>query len=146
MKTVREVMTTAPKVVDESDTIASIAEILAQDDIGGVLVCNDEHRLQGMVTDRDIATQVVARGKDPKMTTARDILDGSDIVTIGADDSLDAAVETMRKHAVRRLPVIEGTDLVGIISQADLAIHATGRTVGQMVEDISRAPDNTGKG
>lgn len=146
MTTVREIMTTAPKVVDETETISRIAEILAQNDIGGVIVCNDDRRLQGMVTDRDITTQVVAVNKDPNSTTARDILDGSEMVTVGADDSLDIAVETMKKHAVRRLPVIDGTDLVGIVSQADLATHASGGDVGAMVEEISEAPDNTGKG
>ena len=146
MTTVREIMTGSPEVVDETETISRIAEILAEKDIGGVIVWNDDHRLQGMVTDRDITTQVVAARKDPDSTTARDILDGSEMVTVGADDSLDVAVATMKRHAVRRLPVLDGTDLVGIVSQADLAIHAGGDSVGEMVEKISEAPDNTGQG
>jgi len=146
MTTVRDIMTESPEVVDETETISRIAEILAENDIGGVIVWSDDHRLRGMVTDRDITTQVVAAKKDPNTTTARDILAGSEMVTVGADDSLDVAVEKMTRHAVRRLPVIDGTDLVGIVSQADLAIHAGGDSVGQMVEQISEAPDNTGQG
>jgi CBS domain-containing protein len=146
MTTVRDIMTESPEVVDETETISRIAEILAENDIGGVIVWSDDHRLRGMVTDRDITTQVVAAKKDPNTTTARDILAGSEVVTVGADDSLDVAVEKMTRHAVRRLPVIDGTDLVGIVSQADLAIHAGGDSVGQMVEQISEAPDNTGQG
>jgi len=146
MTTVREIMTESPEVVRETATISRIAEILAEKDIGGVIVCDEDRRLRGMVTDRDITTQVVAARRDPNSTTAREILDDTEMVTVGADDSVDFAVATMKRHAVRRLPVIDGTDLVGIVSQADLAIHAGGDSVGDMVEKISEAPDNTGRG
>ena len=146
MTKVREIMTESPRVADIGDTIRDIARMLNDDDIGGVIVCNEDHRLQGMVTDRDIATQVVAAGLDPETTTAGDLVNGSEMVTIGADDDLKDAITTMRDHAVRRLPVVDGTELVGIVSQADLAKHAPESLVGAMVDEISAAPDNTGKG
>lgn len=146
MTKVREIMTESPRVADIGDTIRDIARMLNDDDIGGVIVCNEDHRLQGMVTDRDIATQVVAAGLDPETTTAGDLVNGSEMVTIGADDDLKDAITTMRDHAVRRLPVVDGTELVGIVSQADLAKHAPESLVGAMVDEISTAPDNTGKG
>lgn len=146
MTKVREIMTESPRVADAGDSIRRIAQMLQTDDIGGVIVCNDDHRLQGMVTDRDIATQVVAAGLDPETTTAADLLDGAEMITIGADDDLKDAIVTMRDNAVRRLPVIDGRELVGIVSQADLAKHAPESLVGAMVDEISAAPDNTGRG
>jgi CBS domain-containing protein len=143
---VREIMTEATRVVGPEESVRRIAEILASDEIGSVIVCNDDRRLQGLVTDRDIATQVVARGLDPDTTVASDLLDRSEVITVGADDTVDLAIETMQEHAVRRLPVVDGHDLVGIVSQGDLAIHAAAAPVGGMVEAISQAPDNTGRG
>lgn len=146
MTTVREIMTESPRVADLGDTIRDIAQMLEQDDIGGVIVCGEDHRLQGMVTDRDIATQVVAAGLNPETTTAGDLVNGAEMITIGADDDLKEAITAMREHAVRRLPVIDGTELVGIVSQADLAKHAPESLIGSMVDEISTAPDNTGQG
>ena len=65
---------------------------------------------------------------------------GTEVVTIGADDTLDVALQTMKKHKVRRLPVIDGTDLVGMISQGDLATNMPEAKVGDLVEVISAAP------
>ena len=61
-------------------------------------------------------------------------------MTIGADDSVDEALQTMKEHKVRRLPVIDGHDLVGIVSQADLAKAIDEEKVGDLVEAISAAP------
>lgn len=143
---VRDIMTEVPRVVDAGESVRRVAEFLDEHQIGCVVVC-DEDRLQGLITDRDIAIQVVARGKDPASTTARDLLDPGNVVFIGVDDTLEAAMETMKRHAVRRLPVVdESRDLVGIISQGDLARHADAAAVGDLLEAISTAPDNTGRG
>ena len=61
-------------------------------------------------------------------------------MTIGADDSVGEALRTMKEHKVRRLPVIDGHDLVGIVSQADLATNIRGRETGDLIEAISAAP------
>jgi len=140
---VREIMTGSPVVVRNGDSIRDIAQVLGDADIGGVIVCNED-RLQGMVTDRDIAIQVVAAGLDPESITAGDLLNGSNVKTIGADDDVKDAMAAMKEHAVRRLPVLEGRELVGIVSQADLAKHVPESLVGGMVDEISTAPSNTG--
>ena len=93
-----------------------------------------------MITDRDIAVKVVAKGKDPKKTKARDVADQPEVVTIGADDSIDEALRTMKDKKVRRLPVIDGRQVVGIISQGDLATNLPEDKVGDLVEAISAAP------
>jgi CBS domain-containing protein len=132
--------------VSVDDSIEEIAGILREADIGGVIVTDEDESPRGMVTDRDIATQVVAAGLDPASTTAGDLLNGADVITVGADEDLKLAIALMRDHAVRRLPVVDGRRLVGIVSQADIAKHAPESLVGGMVDEISTAPDNTGRG
>jgi CBS domain-containing protein len=92
-----------------------------------------------MLTDRDIVVKVLAAGKDPANMAAGDMGEGKP-VTIGADDSVDEALRTMIDHKVRRLPVIDGHDLIGIVSQADLATNLDEEKVGDLVEAISAAP------
>jgi CBS domain-containing protein len=138
-KTAREVMTVGVECVGESETIVDAAKKMADLGVGGLPICGDDNRLKGMLTDRDIAMKVLAHGKDPDSTTAGELGDGRP-VTIGADDSVQEALRTMREHRVRRLPVIDGHDLVGIISQGDLATEIDQEDVGELVEAISAAP------
>jgi CBS domain-containing protein len=90
-----------------------------------------------MLTDRDIVVKVLAQGKDPNSTKAGELGEGKP-VTIGADDSIEETLETMKSHDVRRLPVIDGHDLVGIVSQADVARNLDEEKVGDLVEAISQ--------
>jgi CBS domain-containing protein len=121
--------------------VADAAKKLADLDVGAVPICGEDGRLKGMLTDRDIVVKVLAKGKDPASVTAGELGQGDgETVTIGADDSIDEALRTMKDHAVRRLPVIDGTELIGIVSQADLARSIDEKQVGDLVEAISAAP------
>lgn len=146
MATARDIMTKDTVIFDVSDSVVEIAKRMENENIGAVIVCNPDQRLQGMVTDRDLAILVIGAERDPSTCTAGDLVDGREVVTVGADDDLSEVVRTMKDHAVRRLPVIDGDRVVGIISQADLAMHADETMVGDLVEVISGAPDNTGRG
>lgn len=146
MATAREIMTEDPHIVSVDDSVRDCAKVLARQGIGGAVVCGPDRRLAGFITDRDLAVEVLAGGKDPDTTSVGDLMSGREVVTIGADDSIEEAMETMRTHAVRRLPVIDGTEVVGLLSQADLASAMGGAPVGEMVEGISTARDNTGRG
>lgn len=137
-KTAREVMTGGVECIGERDTIEVAAKRLAELDVGAMPICGEDNRLKGMLTDRDIAIKVVAQGRDPSTTTAAELAEGKP-VTIGADDSVDEALRTMADHKVRRLPVIDGHDLIGIVSQADLARNIDEEKVGDLVEAISSA-------
>jgi CBS domain-containing protein len=145
MTTARELMSKSPKIVDAATPVKEIARIFRDEGIGAVIVCNGD-RLQGVLTDRDIAVEAVAADRDPASTTAADLVSGRETVTIGADDDLDEAVQTMAKHAVRRLPVIDGDRVVGMLSQADVARKADDAAVATLVRSISDAPDNSGQG
>ncbi len=145
MPTTKDVMTPNPTTVRPDETVQTVARLLAQHHIGGVIVCDDDRRPLGMITDRDLAVGVVAEGRDPQ-THVSELLSGRPVVSIDVDEQVDQALETMKQAAVRRLPVIEGGRVVGIVSQADLASSDRNGDVGEMVAAISEAPDNTGRG
>jgi CBS domain-containing protein len=138
-KKARDVMTPGAECVGENDSVLDAAKRLAELDVGAMPICGEDNRLKGMLTDRDIVVRVLAEGRDPSSTTAGDLAQGKP-VTIGADDSVDEALRTMKEHKVRRLPVIDGHDLVGIVSQADVATNVDEDKVGDLVEAISAAP------
>ncbi len=135
--TARDVMTAGAECVGENDTVATAAERMASLDVGALPICGEDDRLKGMVTDRDIVTRVVARGQDPRQVTVGSLAEGAEVVTIGADDSIEEARRTMEQHQVRRLPVIDGHRLVGMVSQGDLAKALPDEETGHLVESIS---------
>src|SRR4051812_4066178 len=138
-KTARDVMTGGAECIGEGETLIDAARKLAELDVGAMPICGEDNRLKGMLTDRDIVVKVLAQGKDPASTKAGELGQGKP-VTIGADDSVEEALHTMAEHKVRRLPVIDGHDLIGIVSQADLARSVDEEKVGDLVEAISAAP------
>jgi CBS domain-containing protein len=142
MATARDVMTSPPQWIGTSESVADAARLMDDESFGMLPVCNDEGRLQGVVTDRDIIVKVVAQGRDPEKTRVAEIADQGEVVTIGADDPVEEAIATMKRHGVRRLPVIDGTDLVGLVSQADIARALPDARVGDLVGVISSAPPN----
>ena len=142
MTTAREIMTPDVEWIDVDATVAEAAQRMADETFGALPICNGEGRLQGVVTDRDIVVKVIAAGRDPETTTVGELADQPEVVTIGADDPIDEAIRTMKDHAVRRLPVIDGDRLVGMVSQADIARAMPDAKVGDLVGDISEAPAN----
>jgi CBS domain-containing protein len=140
-KKARDIMTPDAKCIGESETVLDAAKRLAELNVGSMPICGDDNRLKGMLTDRDIVVKVLAKGDDPSSVKAGALGQGDGkTVTIGADDPIEEALRTMIDHKVRRLPVIDGHDLVGIISQADIAKNLDEERVGDLVEAISAAP------
>lgn len=135
-KTAREVMTGDAQCIGEHDSVLDAAKRLSELGVGAMPICGDDQRLKGMVTDRDIVVKVLAEGRDPSSMEAGELGEGKP-VTIGADDSVEEACRTMKEHKVRRLPVIDDHQLVGIVSQADLARSIDETQVGDLVEAIS---------
>jgi CBS domain-containing protein len=141
MTTTREIMTPDATCAGENDTLSQAAEKMRDAGVGALPVCGEDHQLKGMITDRDIVVKCIAEGADPTKTRVGDLAEGKP-VTIGADDSVEEALDTMIEHKVRRLPVIDGTDLIGVVSQADVAQHLPEDRVGDLVGAISAAPEN----
>jgi CBS domain-containing protein len=142
MTKVREIMTPGARWIDEDATAAEAARQLAGEDLGAMPVCDGAGHLRGMTTDRDLVVKVLAQGRDPEGVRVGDLIDRPEAVTIGADDSVEEAIRTMKDHGVRRLPVIDGRDLVGMLSQADIAAAMPDAKVGDLVGEISQQPPN----
>ena len=136
MTTAREIMSADATCIGERQTLAEAARKMRELDVGALPICGDDDRLKGMLTDRDIVVKCIADGGDPQSVAAGTLAEGKP-VTIGADDSVDEILETMKSHKVRRLPVIDGDRLVGIVSQGDVARNIDEEKVGDLVEAIS---------
>jgi CBS domain-containing protein len=136
MTKARDLMTKGAEYLKGDDTAAEAAKKLASMSTGAVPVCDPDGHLRGVVTDRDLVVEVVAAGKAPEDTRLIDLVHG-EAVTIGADDSIDLAITTMKDHKVRRLPVIDGDKLVGMLSQADIARACSPEQIGDLVAAIS---------
>jgi CBS domain-containing protein len=142
MTTAREIMTPDVRWLDKDATVAEAAKRFADEDFGALPVCDGEGRLCGVVTDRDLVVRALAEGLDPATMTVAQVIDEVEVITIGADDPVEEAIRTMKDNAVRRLPVIDGHDLVGMVSQADIARTMPDARVGDLVGAISEAPSN----
>jgi CBS domain-containing protein len=139
MATAREIMTSGAECIGENETLVDAARKMRDLDIGSMPICGEDDRLKGMITDRDIVVRCVAEGKDPSQVRAGELGQGKP-VTIGADDSVEETLRTMAQHKVRRLPVIDGHRLIGIVSQGDVAKNLPEDRVGELVEAISSGP------
>jgi CBS domain-containing protein len=136
MTTARDIMTSDTRCIGEDDTLIDAARMMRELDVGALPICGNDDRLRGMLTDRDIVVKCLADGGDPTTVRSGDLAQGKP-VTVGADDDIEVVLATMSEHAVRRLPVIDGHDLVGIVSQADVALNVDESRVGEVLAAIS---------
>ena len=136
-QTVRDVMTADPSTIDSSQPIVEAARLMRTADTG-VLVVTTDGAVHGVVTDRDITVRAVAEGRDVQATPVAEVT-STDVETVGPDTSLAQVVQTMRSRAVRRVPVVEGGRVVGIVSIGDLAVEVD---PGSALADVSAAPGN----
>jgi CBS domain-containing protein len=138
-KNVADVMTARPRCATPDTPLQEVAQIMEAEDVGAVPVI-DGDRLVGMVTDRDIVVRALAQGKDPRGMPAR-FAASQELVSVKPDQGLDDALRLMAQSQVRRLPVVDDDDrLVGIISQADLALEMKDKVTGELLEEISQPP------
>jgi CBS domain-containing protein len=136
MTTARDIMTPDVTCVGEKETLIDAAHRMAELGVGSLPICGDDNRLKGMITDRDIVVKGLATDRDPGRVTAGELGEGKP-VTIGADDDIEEALRTMAAHQVRRLPVIDGHRLVGIVAVADVARALPDRPVGELIDALS---------
>ncbi|CCF63670.1 Conserved protein of unknown function, putative CBS domains [Nocardia cyriacigeorgica GUH-2] len=109
---------------------------MRQLDVGALPICDGEGRPVGIVTDRDIIIKVIALGENPKTTTAGELAQGDELLTVDAAADIGDALSLMEQHQIRRLPVTNQGKLVGIITEADLARRLPEQTVGEFVEAV----------
>ena len=135
---VREVMAQSVETVEPSAPVADAARKMRDADTGAIVVVEDG-QVRGIVTDRDIVVRAVAEGRGPDDVTVQDVCT-SDPTTLSPDDDLDSAVSRMREQNVRRLPVVEDGQAVGVLSLGDLAMELDEESA---LADISSAAPNT---
>ncbi len=136
---VHEVMTDRPRAITPETTVSEAAQLMKSEDIGSLPILDGE-QLAGMVTDRDIVIRAIAEGKDPRAMPVREVA-SRELVKVHADEDLSSALQLMASQQVRRLPVVDDDGrLVGILAQADVAVEAKEKAVGEMVEEISKSP------
>ena len=139
---VRHAMTESPKTAKPDMTAADAAALMKQFDVGAIPVA-DGGSLVGLVTDRDLVIRVMANRQDPQTVRLSEILTKSP-ATVTPDTQLSEARDLMAQHKVRRLPVVKGDDLVGILSLGDVALaSASERVVGETLEHISESASTT---
>jgi CBS domain-containing protein len=135
-RSVKDVMTPNPRTVTPETGVVEAAKLMTNEDVGPLPVV-DGGELVGIVTDRDLVIRVIAEGRDPGSTLVGDVC-SSKPVTVSPDDDVSHALTLLAQHQVRRLPVAEGDQIVGIVAQADIAREESHEAVGEVVEDISR--------
>src|SRR3954447_15878576 len=133
-KSVRDAMTQDPRSIGASASVVEAARLMREQHIGSLPVTEDE-RLVGVITDRDITTRVVAESAVPEATSVGDVY-SRDLISVEPGKDLDDALKLMVHHQVRRLPVVEGGRLVGMVAQADIALKDNERA-GELLGGIS---------
>ncbi|WP_229072371.1 CBS domain-containing protein [Actinoplanes sp. DH11] len=136
MTTARDIMTRDVTCVGEKESLAEAARKMSELNVGSLPICGEDNRLHGMLTDRDIVVKALAQGRNPADVQASELAQGKPI-TIGADDDAAEILRTMSQYKVRRLPVIDGHQLVGIVAVADVARALPDRPVGDLIDALS---------
>ncbi|MFC0189023.1 CBS domain-containing protein [Fictibacillus aquaticus] len=139
MKKLSEVMTTSVDVCSPQDNVYEAALKMKKDNVGVIPVC-DNGQLLGVITDRDLAVRCIAE-KRPGSTKVSDVMT-TELVTAGPEMSVQEAAELMSQRQIRRLPIVEGNKLAGIISIGDLSLdHKTDMAAGHALSEISETRD-----
>ena len=142
MSTARDVMHMGADCIDQNETLAAAAEMMRDLHVGALPICGSDNRLHGIITDRDIVVNVIAEGLDPQIMTAGEMAQGTPI-WVDVDDDADEVLRVMTESAIRRVPVMEEHQVVGMISEADLAVSLDDAHVKQFAASIYSAPPNS---
>lgn len=136
--TIQDIMTPAPMTLPATASLRVAAEVMRDSQIGAVLVVDGADRLVGIVTDRDLVVRGIAAGFDPDMVTVAEIASPAPVSVTPQDDP-QAVVQLMRDNGIRRVPVTNGEDAIGIVSLGDLAMDQDAHSA---LAQISTLPAN----
>ena len=136
---IEDVMTRDVETVGRAATLREIARAMKLREIGDVIVVDEQGKLFGIVTDRDIVLRGIAEGGNPDEVTASEVCSSEEVIQLSPDASTDDAIRLMAEHAIRRVPVVQDGKLVGIVSIGDLAKLGEARYA---LAEISDSPPN----
>lgn len=137
--TVATVMTEAPACCTPTSSLTEVARLMVDNDCGEIPVVEDlsSRKLAGVITDRDIATRIVATGRNTAQACACDCMTAP-AVSVTPDTSLEECCDLMETHQIRRVPVVDDDgSVVGIVSLADVVRNASTATTVAVVKEVS---------
>jgi len=138
MATAKDIMHPGAQWIYREETLDRAAQLMRQLDVGALPVSDQNERLCGIITDRDIVVKCVALGHDPARVRCAELCEGTPRwIDSGADVS--EVLHEMESRRIRRMPVVENKRLVGMISEADLAAHLSEQQLAEFVERICAA-------
>lgn len=137
-RTIKDIMTKNPKTLSLDSTVTEAARLMSEHDIGDIMVTESDGRLCGVLTDRDIVLRVLAGKKDPDQTKLSDVCTRNPVM-LEPSSSVEEAVKLMAGKSIRRIPVVENGNPVGIVSLGDLAVT---KDPDSALGSISAAPPN----
>lgn len=134
---VQELMTRDPACCTPKATLQDVAQKMAECDCGEIPVLDQQKRVIGVITDRDICIRAVAKGRDMKQTSVDEIM-STPVYTVKPEDDIEEVCRQMEDHKIRRVPVVDAQGACcGIVAQADLVANLPGSQAGKVVRDIS---------
>ncbi|MFC7586340.1 CBS domain-containing protein [Nonomuraea antimicrobica] len=133
-KTVQDVMHQGAECIGEHETLRVAAQMMRDLSVGALPICGDDDRLKGIITDRDIVIRCCAEGRDLEGTTAGELARG--LVWVEARADVEEALQKMHKHQIKRVPVIDGHRIVGMVSEADLAKELPDAKLAEFVHRV----------
>jgi CBS domain-containing protein len=139
MTTARDIMKPGAQWISKDETVGKAATIMAELGVGALVIADENERMCGIITDRDIVVKCVAQGRSPNTTRAEELCEATPR-WVDADADVDEVLNEMESHRIKRMPVIDAKRLVGIISEADLARHLDDNQLGEFVTAVYGRP------
>ncbi|WP_431957438.1 CBS domain-containing protein [Nocardia lijiangensis] len=139
MTTARDIMKPGAQWISKDETVGKAARIMAEQGVGSLVIADENERMCGIITDRDIVVKCVAQGRAPTNTRAAELCEATPR-WVSADADVEVVLEEMESHRVKRMPVVENKRLVGMISEADLARHLDDNQLSEFVTAVYGRP------
>jgi CBS domain-containing protein len=139
MTTARDIMKPGAQWISKDETVGKAARVMAELGVGSLVIADDNERMCGIITDRDIVVKCIAQGRPPATTPAEDLCESTPR-WVDADADIDEVLDEMESHRIKRMPVIDAKRLVGMISEADLARHLDDNQLGEFVTALYGRP------
>ncbi|WP_174185975.1 CBS domain-containing protein [Nocardia barduliensis] len=139
MTTARDIMKPGVQWIPKDTTIEQAARTMAELNVGSLIISDENERMCGIVTDRDIVVKCIAQGKTPSECRVDELCEATPR-WVDANADIEEVLDEMESNRVKRMPVIENKRLVGMISEADLARHLDDNQLGEFVTAVYGRP------
>ncbi|PXX62967.1 CBS domain protein [Nocardia tenerifensis] len=139
MTTARDIMKPGAQWISKDETVGHAARLMAALGVGSLVIADDNDRMCGIITDRDIVVKCVAQDCSPETTLAAELCESTPR-WVAADADVEDVLDRMQSYRVKRMPVIDNKRLVGMISEADLARHLDDNQLSEFVTAIYGRP------